>query len=273
MKSGRRYFNLALFFLAPFLSTGAYADSMEINPIGAAAGIQGSYFACPCIRWVVRVEGPSGRAETKDFIFTIDEIFKVEATSNIWATRLGSKLFKLGGADVLWKEGHIGFGFQGVTAGDRIDRESTDIIQTGFYAFVNLLRRETERSGIRWDQRAGYDYLQQRVNLGREIERHGLYGTNDLKWHSGRWRGDVYVTVEADANLASQPELTEITTGAAAQVDLLRKGGFLWGLGAAVAFDHNPVRELQGLDPNDLSGRVWMEFHWIHKFQKLGGKP
>lgn len=231
---------------------------IEVVPISAAAGASMSWGACPCFRWSVRVQGLGGRIETRDFLISSDALFQMQESRNMQFARVMSQIFNVGAIEALWKGGHIGLGFEGITFGDDLDQNYTDIIRTGLYALINIVYTEA----VRLDIRSGYQFDLMSINMSDAIERHRLTEQILFQWQTGAWSGNVRAGVNFSPDISGWDQLG-ITGGANVHVTALTLGDLRVGLGLDVSASHDPFRELYGLAETNVTGMLMMDLSWV----------
>ncbi len=238
----------------------ALADEgmIEVMPISAAAGASMSWGACPCFRWNVRVQGLGGRIETREFLISSDALFQMQESRNMQFARVMSQIFNVGAVEALWKGGHIGIGFEGITFGDDLYQNYTDIIRTGLYALLNIVYTEA----VRLDIRSGYQFDSMSINLSDAIERHRLTEQIMFQWHTGAWSGNIRAGVNFSPDISGWDQLG-ITGGANVHVTALSLGDLRVGLGLDVSASHDPFRELYGLAATNVTGMLMMDLSWV----------
>lgn len=249
---------LAVSALAAAASPGAaHADGIiEIVPVAAASGVQVSIGQCPCFRWTVQVQGLTGKIETKDILISTEGLIKYQQSSNSNFQKLASRMVTLGAMDVLIKGGHVGVGFNGVTLGKDANRGYSDVLRAGFYALVNIIQSDAARLDIR----TGYEF-EKLVNMeGQNASRQIADQAAVFKWNTGPWSGTVNAHVGFDPNGI---KYTRMSTGADVRVRAISFSDFEMGISASVSADHDPFRELLGLNPNNAVAMVMMDLSWV----------
>jgi hypothetical protein len=226
------------------------------------------YGYCPCFRWSVGVKLVSGQWETRDFLITTDALFQLEQTQSAYLHRIMSRVYTVGAIEALWKGGHIGLGFEGVTIGDNIDQGYSDMIRTGLYALINIIRTDA----VRMDIRSGYQFEQLRVNLGPAIDNHNLPQSLIVNWQAGRWSGNVHAGLVIDPTSPFDFGSITYTAGAGVHARLFTLGELQAGLGLNASFEHDPFREIYGLAADNFAGMLYMDFAWVPRWGQSGGQ-
>ena len=251
-------FVVAVLAAAPARAEELESDGMfEFAPLTAEAGVQASHGICPCFRWSVQVQAASGEIETRHFVISSDALFQVAERYSLIEGDLASRLYTIGAIEALWKGGHVGLGFSGVTVGTDQDLSMSDILRTGFYVLVNLVRTDA----IRLDIRSGYEFEQRRLNSGPIEIRHDIPTSLVLDWSSGNWSGDVSATVAFDAADPAWDRL-QVTGGASAQYQFLELGDLEAALGFGVFGHWDPSYDEHHLAEWGVSGTLFMSLAW-----------
>jgi hypothetical protein len=235
----------------------ARADGMiEVTPVRAGSGVQVSIGQCPCFRWTVQVQGLGGRIETKDVLISADALIKFQQSTNSNFQKLASRVVTVGAIEALIKGGHVGVGFNGVTFGQDADRGYSDMLRAGFYALVNILQTDATR----FDIRSGYDFERVANMNGMRASRSNIDQAAVFQWNSGPWSGtfNAHVGLNPDGM-----EYTRLSTGADVRVRAIAFDDFELGLSASVSADHDPFRELLGLNANNAVAMVNMDLSWV----------
>jgi hypothetical protein len=226
--------------------------------IGAQAGAQMSWGQCPCFRWSIQVHALGGKLETRDFLISTDAFFKYQQTENAQFQRLMSRLYTIGTIEALWKGGHIGVGFDGLTVGGDLDRSYSDIVKTGMYVLVNLVATDAVRLNIR----NGYDFEQMKI-VDEQITRHRINEQIRLDWNTGRWSGNLRAGVYIDPRDFTSGGSYSPYAGISTQVRMFSIGDLQAALGLNISADRDPMREAYGLAANNVTGQVFLDLSWI----------
>lgn len=263
--------SLAAGFLVALLALGLYATSLsadefgrprfEVSPVAAQVGAQMGYGQCPCFRWSLRLQLASGEWETRNFLITTDALLKLQQSHSMFFEQVTSRLYTVGAAEMLWKGGHIGIGFEGVTFGKDADLAYSDILRTGLYAMLNAVRMD----GMRLDVRSGFQIEQLEVNLGRDLSRRLLPQSLVVSWNGGRWRGNLVGTMSMDPERGLKPEQWKLEARLGVNARLFTLASIATSVGLDLKAEHDPMRAEMGLGPDQLTGRVYMDLAWVPK--------
>jgi len=260
----QKTFLICTFLLSfSFQSIPSYAKSpmIEITPIRFEVGAEASLGECPCFNWTLQLELVSGEIETHHFLISSDALFSLQEALPAQFSYLSSRLKTAGVFEALWKGGHIGFGFEGVTWGHDLDRSYSHIIQTGIYGLINILRNEF----IRLDIRSGYEFEKFRVNLGPYQELHQFKQTLVFNWEQNNWAADILFSVSPFSyknRFFSKPEL--LADGSI--VYKMNQSRYVQpSIGLGAVYHYDPFREFLGLNPNEYTGRIFIDFSLMKK--------
>jgi len=229
------------------------------------AGTQIGYGACPCFRWKVGIQGPGGKIETREFLISSDALFKLTQTHYGFQKEVASRLVTVGAIEALWKGGHIGMGFTGVTLGDDEDLGFNEIMRGGLYAFVNILMSDA----VRMDIRSGYDLQKMRVNLGPKISRGILEQKALFKWSSGSWSGAVQASIGMDEVVPLSFKAAKLAGSANLRLGMLTMGDLIWGLNLDVTAERDPWRKLLGVPEDLITTSLFMDLTYLP--EKIAG--
>lgn len=239
---------------------------IEVSPATVTGGFNAGHGFCPCFRWTVGVQLLGGSWETREFLISTDSLFQIEQSQSAYLHRIMSRVYTVGAIEALWKRGHVGIGFEGITVGDDLDRSYADIVRTGLYVLINLIRTDAARLDIR----TGYQYEQFRVNLGPAIQTsHNLPQSLILDWNDGGdWTGDVYTGLIVSAQTPLDPHSLFLGTGANSRLRLFTKDELEAGLGLRVDYEYDPFREIYGLAASNLSAMLYMDLSWVPEWRR-----
>ena len=235
----------------------AHADAdIEIDAVKGTIGPRMSWIQCPCFRWVMQVQVAGGQIETRDFLISSESLFKfhrgrLPSTSEQFASRL----FTVAPVEALWKTGHIGIGFSGVTFGENKDLGYSNLIQTGLYALVNAFLTDA----VRLDIHSGADYETMRVNYGPQIDRVLLDQAAIFKWKAGSWSGNVQGRVGFDSAHLTDPAYIDAAASPSVRWQMVRMGALDMGLSLTFSYEHDGLRSFMGLIPDMVSGSLLMD--------------
>ncbi len=230
------------------------------QPLAAQAGFQASYGACPCLRWSFQVRALGGRVVTRDFVISSRALFEYLHREQAYFDRNVAQIFRVGALEVLWRRGHLGVGFNGVTLGRDLDRGYSDWIRTGAYILLSAIYDQAIRLGFR----TGYDFEQMRVNLGPEIERHEINQSVVFEWNRGVFNG--YLSALIGYN-SYQWDLTQprIQFSGAVEARLLRFWHLESNLGLELSYENDPFRELLGFARENAVGLLYIGLSWVER--------
>lgn len=239
-------------------STGE-GNSIEIIPAKVAAGPQMSWFQCPCFRWVVQVQAASGQLETRDFLISSDSLFTFHEENSLDFQEFAVRLFKVGASEALWKTGHVGIGFDGVTWGEDRDRGYNNLLQTGFYGLVNLLLTEA----VRLDLHSGVEFERMNVNNGPTISRDQLAQAAALRWRFKGWSGTVNTRLSVDTAHPLNTQYLDAVASASVRGRIFSFHDIEMGLGFNLTAEHDGWRGFMGLDPDIMTGTLLMDLSYV----------
>ncbi|HTL11837.1 MAG TPA: hypothetical protein VL588_05085 [Bdellovibrionota bacterium] len=252
---------IALLTWGSSIDAHAAGPMIEVDPIDATGAFEFDWFSCPCFRWTVQVKGMGGMIETKDFLISSDALVNFITKMTAGNGDQTAQLVTLGAMEALWKGGHIGVGFDGVTVGDNVDMAYNDILKTGLYAIINILRT----GSVKLDVHTGYDFEQMSINTAPAQQFNEWVSAAVMDWHTGIWSGRLtaQVVMPFDSNGLSGPGGwsygADLSTGF--RVLKISDIAMTLGLGGGVSYD--PFRQDFGLEPLSVSGRVFMELSWV----------
>jgi hypothetical protein len=251
----------------PEAATKEAAAGDEIFPQGKVfnnvqGGLQFSYGSCPCFRWTIKTELAGGEFETQDFLISSEALFQYIQNENAQAHAYTAKLFKVGALEALLKGAHLGVGFDGVTFGEDRDQGYQNIVRTGFYVLVNLLRSDAARL----DLRTGYEYDSLSVNAAPNVSRNIASETATFKWDTGHFAGKIEGRVFIDADRAVG------YSGAAGMMGKAKIKDFVLGAGIQASYSHDLFRLPYGLDPNIVIAGVYLDVGYEPVFGRKKGK-
>lgn len=235
--------------------------SVKANPIQFRFGFQKAVFQCPCLRFSMVIKGAGGEIETQHFLISADALFKYYHSTDIQFDSMPVQFVNMLAAEVLWKQGHIGLGFDGITIGKDLDASYEDIIKTGAYFLVNAFRNDA----MRLDFRTGYDFEKMTINRGPVQERNFVGEEINFNWMTKRWSGKI--TAFADF----QPSPTESSFywrfGSAMEhnVHMVNTGNFFTSLGLHTSYDYDSFRDALGLIAFEARALIYMDISWIHE--------
>ncbi|MCC7441055.1 MAG: hypothetical protein IT285_05460 [Bdellovibrionales bacterium] len=253
----------ALFCVLAGAGAWAGGPMIEVSPISGTVGVEASWGACPCLRWSVQVEAAGGQIETRDFLISSDALFQFMQEHTLGTSEITSQMMTFGAIEALWKGGHIGLGFDGVTIGDDVDMAYNDIFRTGLHALINVFRTEAARLDIR----SGWEMEVMRINAGPSLEQHDWNSSISLGWNTGVWSGNLsaYMGVPMNGANGAGPENWEYGGSLENRFRVLRISDIEMALGINVGAGVDPLREMYGLNPVSFTGMVFMELSWISR--------
>ncbi|HLD78432.1 MAG TPA: hypothetical protein VJB16_05380, partial [archaeon] len=171
----------------------------------------------------------------------------------------------VGELEAVWKTGHVGIGFEGVTVGSDIDLGYSDILRTGVYALIRI----AATSAVALDFHSGYHYERMRVNIGDRIERTLLPQELSFHWGTDHFRGEVRASVGINPDALRWDALT-FEAGTSFEVRFGNVLGFVPGIGVSADFSHDPLREAFGLAANSFTGAIYLDLSWEPGFLRIG---
>ena len=167
-------------------------------------------------------------------------------------------LLNFGAVEALWKRGHLGLGFTGITLGSDPDRQYGNIVRTGFYALLNIVQTEVLRLGIR----TGVDFQEVSANRGAPVDRVQASEMLVFDWALGRFRGNVTGLIGLDAQHVGLAD-PHLRVSAETQFRFLSLNDLNLSVGADITLDHDPLREFMNLASDNLVASVYMEASWV----------
>ncbi|MGK5082874.1 hypothetical protein WDW37_06185 [Bdellovibrionota bacterium FG-1] len=242
---------LILLILTAGLAIQAHADPIEmieVKPAAVEAGNELSWGECPCFRWTIQVQAASGKIETQSFLISSEALFQFRETNSANFTRQQSQLFKAGAIEALWKQGHVGLSFDGITWGNDRDRSYADLLRTGLYGLIQVVKTEAVSLKIR----SGYVFESERVNYGSQIHRGTFEQAAILNWHSRLWSGQVSAHVGFDDGQFLAPSQPRVGAEVSTRVRFLKLRDLEAGLNFSTSVEHDPFRTIMGLNPDNL---------------------
>jgi hypothetical protein len=254
---------------APFLlcfsllvASVAVADEPARLTVGGStqvsAGAQMSWYQCPCFRWVIQLQAGGAAIETREFLVSSEALFKFRQEEVFDAQLSASKIFNIGAAEVLWKGGHLGLGFEGITWGEDLDRGYTDVLKTGFYALASWVRTQS----LRLDVRGGYQF--QKMDVNQVAEQRGvLNATPVLRWRTENWSGNV--VAKAGMDPLHLPGADTWVGGASAGVRgrLFDLSSMELGLGFQLSYEYDGWRNRMGAEPSLASAILLLDLSFV----------
>jgi hypothetical protein len=237
------------------------ADRPSINvvPAQVSAGIEGRLGTDQVFQWTIQVRSMAGTIETRKFLISADELFKFHQSEAEGLQRYAQRLYHVGAVEALWKGGHVGMGFEGVQFGEDRNLGYTDLIKTGFYALVNVILNDSASLNIH----TAYEWETMRINLGPQLERNLVDQSVDLKWHHGRWSGQVTGHVGTDTSHMFDPSYLVGGAEVGARFRIGRLSQFDFGADAQVSYEHDGLRELEALMADNATIAVAMDIAWV----------
>lgn len=250
---------LIVLILAAPAPVSAEDGMIEIGVGSARVGAEMGWGRCPCLRWTVEAEALNGRYETRDFLISVEALFQMRERRTVdFLKDPVSRLYTFGALEALWKGG-IGIKFDGVTIGDDLDKSYTDVFATGLHVLFNIFHTESARL----DLRSGAELERFRVNAAPQSEFVRMPQSLYFEWDKGAWSGDLRATVAFDASDMFNHRRFRYSGGGRLQARFLSLGQLEMALGMELGADHDPVRELFGLDPTQFTGGLYMELQWV----------
>jgi hypothetical protein len=238
---------------------------VEFVPAQAAGGVQVRIGECPCFRWQIAVQAASGHWENQEVLISSQQLFEYAQTSSADFQDVASQVFKAGQFELYAKEAHVGVGFKGVQWGNNADQGFKSLLRTGAYAIINMLGekgRSSTSSKVTLDGHVGYDW-EKFVTIVRqeEIQRGLVTGALQLSFDSGPFRGAVIANTGIDT---SHIDFSHMVFGAEANTRFVfgKLEDIEFGLGGKVAFKHDPVYGIAGVNENQLITQVVMDVSW-----------
>jgi hypothetical protein len=250
-----------ILLFAPFARAEERLPMIEIMPAGFTAGATQGWGQCPCFRWTATVRTMGGTIETRHFVISSDALFRLQQEQTIDLSRYTRQLYTMGALEALWKGGHVGITFDGVTVGTEIDRGYSDIVRTGIHALVNIVRTES----LRLDIRSGYQFEQMRVNLGEEISRELLPQSLSFGFRTAHWHGRIAASVGLDAARPLELDHALLRGELGFGVHFMDESAFRWGLSLNTYVERDPFREALGLAGDQVTAILSLDLSWMPK--------
>ena len=150
--------------------------------------------------------------------------------------------------DVLFKQGHVGVGFDGITVAEDRDRSYSEIFRTGVNLIVDIVRTAHHRLLFR----SGYSHEQLRVNDTFDEKRDLLPQTLSYSYsNGGRWSANISTGAAIDAGTWSlDPADLRVFVAGGVHADLFDVRNFILGWSADVSYERDPWRRQFGLTPD-----------------------
>lgn len=240
---------------------------IEIAPIAVDAAARVSAGYCPCLRWVVGIQAAGGKWETREFLISSEALIELEHAREMQGARAVSQLIQIGAFDAIWKGGHVGIGFDGVTLGDDLDKGYTDLLRTGLYAMLTWIK-EGPKGATRFDIRSGHEYEKMSIGLNPEAtEHHTLPQSMVFEFETGRWSGNVWAGVALDPkNLFKESEIG-YDAGISGHFRVLSIKDLDLGIGLEASAERDPFREAHGLAASDVRTKLYMDLGWVKEIK------
>jgi hypothetical protein len=254
---------LALLAMPALLLTQlSRADSPMIQiskPMEIQTGVQQSWGSAPFFRFTVQVLGPKGKIETKTFKISSDALFKYARAENADFKRYAIETINVGAVDALWKGGHIGVGFDGITVGEDRDMGYSNMLKTGFYALVNMIVNDRTQVNIH----SGFEFESKQINLGRQMDRGFLEQAIDLDFKSHGWNANLKAHIDLDT--AHPIDTHYMRAGAETQVGarIGSAGPLEFGVEGDLKYDHDGFRDIVGLMADNVTLGLSMTVAWV----------
>jgi hypothetical protein len=237
---------------------------IEITPAQVGAGAQISWGMCPCFRWVVQVQGATGAVETREWLISSDSIFNFREEQTLGFQRYAVRMFTVGAIEALWKSGHVGLGFTGVSWGEDRDLGYSDLLRTGLYVLVNLIRTES----LRLDIHSGAEFEQLRINLGPTLQRGLIEQAAVLRWEAGGFSAKMTGFFRQDSSHLFNARYLNFGGSAAVLGRIARFDDLALALGFGLSAEHDGFRNVLGMAPDSVSAVLMMDLSYV-----VGGAP
>lgn len=253
-----------LILFLSLISLSVFADSglIEVTPISLSAGHTVKWAPEPYFRWTTKIQLAGGQWESRDFIVSSDALLELLEGENLQLIRTSERLFQAGAFETLWKGGHVGLGFEGVTWGTDIDRQYSQLIRTGIYAMINVIRTEA----MRLDIHSGYEFESKHINLS-DPQTSGLLPQEVvMRWRTRFLTGRLYASVAPQTAGEQNLHTMRVAAGTKAKVRILSVKDLRIGLGLDLHSERDPRREAWGLDPTSTSASVFLDLSYVNTF-------
>lgn len=259
----RVFFVLFAFIFSASISHAQNATRVPFQFLEVAdtgIGARGEYGQCPCFRWTMRARAGSFDIPLGNWVISSENLFRVQIHSTAFFDRTVTQQFQIGALEALWRQGHIGIGFPGVTAGYDLDHNYTDIVRTGFYAIVSLIQSAAFSIGAR----TGYEFEQQRVNLGEIQRRHLATETIYLRYGTQVVSGQLFASAGIPLIGPAAPfDQTRLRAGASIRGRIFDIHGVNLGAGFEIAGENDPYRLTFGQAAPDVAGMLMIDLSYI----------
>lgn len=236
------------------VSAIASADDFSDVALGvhSSIGYQGEYYSCPCLRWKVDVKLLDGRIETHEIIISTDALLAIEESYLTKFKENPDEIFRIGAVEALSKNYHVGIGFDGLSLGAERDKNVTDLIRSGVYGLVSIIRN----SALRLDLRTGYEF-ESFIVYGEQHTRHRLSETLRFNWRGWRFSGEIQARVSDDANTGGFNPSYYVATKTQFRAVSIKNVSLSPGIQASI--ENDPFRELYGLVSKTAVAGVYVD--------------
>jgi hypothetical protein len=263
---------IVLFFLLCFTPSSVLADgpeesleyeapvSAKISPIEIRFGVQKPIFQCPCVRLAFRVKTLGGEIDTKYILISTEALASYIQGSDLQFESIPIQLVNVGAVEFLWKQGHIGLGFNGVTFGKDLDLGYENIIKTGAYLLLDLFRGKTTSVKLR----TTYDHESYSVNRGPQVFRHIFGKSISMQWNTPLWRGRLSAYGGLEPRFDTNDDFywrfgSAIENG----INMVNSHSVLANVGIHLSYDYDSFRDALGLVAFETRGLVYVEMSWL----------
>lgn len=235
---------------------------IEIIPITVSTGNTAKWGPEPYFRWTVKIQMAGGQWENHDFSISSDALFQLLEGENIQLLRVSERIFQAGAIEALWKSGHIGLGFEGVTWGTDVDQQYSRLFRTGVYAIVNLIRNEA----IRLDIHSGYQFETKHINLSDGDSVSTFPQEIMMHWRTRFFAGRLHAKAAFNSEGPVNFRTIRASTGTQSHLRVLSIKDLRLGIGLDFKAEHDPIRENWGLNPNSVTASIYLDISYIHAF-------
>lgn len=236
---------------------------IDINAASVQQGVQVQIGECPCFRWKLKGVAAGGKIETDEILISSEGLVNFEMTNTADFQKIAAATVTVGAAEVLIKGGHIGVGFNGVTYGQDPDMGYENMLRTGFYILANMVKSDY----VQFDAHLGmgWDHFVTAVMTGDESYNRFVGNTGaKFKWEAkGGWSGTVSAHVGLDFSHDVNPDSVIVGGEATVRARIVSFSHFELGVNASLKGEHDGLRSLLGLNPNNGIGSLLMDLTWV----------
>jgi hypothetical protein len=215
------------------------------------------YGACPCTRTTVAATLLSGEIRVGDLVVGTNGFvnfrYAMLPVYDLEQARLHQ--WVIGAVRALHGPTGLGVHFDGVTVGTRIDMGYSDIISTQ----VGLLWRAFHEGDFSLHILGDYGYDAYRLNLVNPVERHRVAAGSEMIWDDELLRLRVRAMYAPDSGTGFAPESARVDARLSALIRFRAWDVLRMGVGIEGGVEHDPWRQLFGLNPDQYTGELFIE--------------